>query len=174
MSYNFTPGVIRYFHPLYSHPGVKISLRYLHAPCDIFTHPLLIKAIYDRHIIYNCWCTFSPFVYFQGSEYSATIYPPPLSSSMEVIVSSHDISTPLSSSMGVIVSSHNISTPTLEFHESDCIKSQYIHPHTLVSWEWLYQATIYLSPPPPPPHTHTHSLVPWEWLYHATISTPTL
>ena len=65
-------GVIRYFHPpifsprgenivRYFHPGVKISLRYLHPPYDIFT-PLPIKAIYDRHIIYNCWGAFSPYV----------------------------------------------------------------------------------------------------------------
>ena len=32
---------------------------------------------------------------------------------------------------------------------------RYIHPHSLVPWEWLYDATIY------PPH----SLVPWELLY---------
>ena len=39
---------------------------------------------------------------------------------------------------------------------------RYIHPHSLIPWEWLYHATIY------PPH----SLVPWEWLYHATIYPP--
>ena len=74
--------------------------------------------------------------------YHAKIYPPPLSSSM-----------------GEIISCHDISTPTLYFHGSDYIMPQYIHPHSLVPWEWLYYATIY----------QPHSLVTWEWLYHATI-----
>ena len=64
-------GVIRYFHPLYSHPGVKISYDIftpgLNYRYDIFTplryfHPLPIKAIYDRHIIHNCWGAFSIYV----------------------------------------------------------------------------------------------------------------
>ena len=38
----------------------------------------------------------------------------------------------------------------------------YIHPHSLVPWEWLYQATIYTP----------QSLVQWEWLYHAMIYPP--
>ena len=69
---NKAPVVIRYFHPpifstpgenivWYFHPGVKISLRHLHPPYDIFT-PLQIKAIYDRHITYNCWVAVSPHV----------------------------------------------------------------------------------------------------------------
>ena len=106
---------------------------------------------------------------------------------------------PLSSSMGVIISCHDISTPTLQFHGSDYIMPRYIHPHSLVPWEWLYHTTIY---PPPlsrsmgviischdistptlqfhgsyyimPRYIHPHSLVPREWLYHATIYPPPL
>ena len=58
--------------PLYSHPRVKISLRYLHPPYDIFT-PLPIKAIYDRHIIYNCWGALSPYVYPQCTEAASLV-----------------------------------------------------------------------------------------------------
>ena len=31
-------------------------------PLTIFSPPLPVKAIYDRHIIYNCWGAFSPYV----------------------------------------------------------------------------------------------------------------
>ena len=100
----------------------------------------------------------------------------------------------LSSSMGVIVSCHDISTPTLLFHGSDYIMPRYIHPHSLVPFEWLYHATIYppllscsmgvtvschdISTPTllfhgsdciMPWYIHPFSLVPREWLYHATI-----
>ena len=36
-------------------PGWKYRYDIFTPPYDIFT-PLPIKAIYDRHIIYNCWC----------------------------------------------------------------------------------------------------------------------
>ena len=124
MIYPWNAGVIRYFHPpifsprgeniaRYFHPGVKILLRYLHTPPLRYFHtPLPIKAIYDRHIIYNCCCAFSPYVYFHESEYSATIYPPQCVNTI-----------------WVIILCHYISTPTLNFHGLDYIMPWYIHPH---------------------------------------------
>ena len=54
--------------------------------------------------------------------YHATIYPPPLSSSMGVIISCHDISTPLSSCMGM----------TMIIIMLWCIYT----PHKI--WDWLW------------------------------------
>ena len=160
------------FTPLYSHHGVRISydiftpgwkyrydiftppLQYFHPPSQsrqymtdisfiiagVLSHPMSSSVGVNNAKMYPTQCLF-PLEWL----YYATIYPPPLSNSMGVIISCHDIHThslvpwewsyhatiyplPLSNSMGVIISCHDI------------------HPHSLVPWEWSYHATIYPLP----------------------------
>ena len=51
---------------IFSSPYIRTpGWKYLYdifTPLTIFSPPLPIKAIYDRHIIYNCWGAFSPYV----------------------------------------------------------------------------------------------------------------
>ena len=39
---------------------------------------------------------------------------------------------------------------------------RYIHPHSLVPWEWLYHATIY---PPPLSSSRSEGVIPWHCVF---------
>ena len=106
------------FHPMSSSMGVKIVPRCIHPSVYFHWSDYIVpRYIHPHSLVPWEWL------------YRATIYPPPLSSSM-----------------GVIISCHDISTPTLSLHGSDYIVPRYIHPHSLVPWESSYHATIYPSP----------------------------
>ena len=120
-------GVIRYLHhprppPPYSHPGVKTSYniftqrwKYRY---NIFT-PLTISSPPSQSRHYMTDISFVPrYIHYHSLVpwewlYRATIYPPPLSSSMGWLYRATIFPPPLSSSMGVIISCHDISIPTL-------------------------------------------------------------
>ena len=162
-----------YHATIYRHPHSLVPREWLYH-ATIYPPPLSSST----GVIISCHDISTPTLYFHRSDYimpqyihshslvpqewlyHARIYLPPLSTSREVIISCHDIS-----------------TPTLYFHGSDYIMPRYIHPHSIVPREWLYHATIY-----PPPlascmeviiSCHNiftpHAIVPQEWLYHATI-----
>ena len=125
------------FHPMSSSMGVNIVPRCIH-----------------------------PSVYFHWSDYIVPRYIHPHSlAPREWLYRAMKYPPPLSSSMGVIISCHDISTPTLSLHGSDCIVPRYIHPHSLVPWESSYHATIY-----PPPLSRSMGVI----ISCHDISTPTL
>ena len=139
--------------PLSSSTGVIISCHDISTPILKFhgSDYIVSRYIHPHSLVPREWL-YHATIYIHPHSlvprewlYHARIYPPPLSSSMGVIISCQDISPPPPPP-----------PPPPHTHT-------HTHTHTQVPWEWLYRATIY------PPH----SQVPWEqYVLCNSMSTP--